>query len=470
MKRRPSKPSENSAFVIVLEDDVTTSQLLCLVLQKSGLSPIPCYSVREAHDIIQTEPRLSALIVDVTLPDGDGIDVIRYARNNHEGLPCFVLTVKNDVKYVVQAIKAGAENYLIKPFEAEQLLPTLIDAIKTYHGTHEIWNDNFTPPRNIRRWKSQKMREAMEVVATAANSSSPTMIIGAPYTGKSRLAELIHRGSKLKKRPMTTLNLAALSPLKIETELFGLPLEKLSEAPSFHKNKLAKCRGQILVIKNIQRLHPAAQKHLLAIIHEEQYLRKAKQPPCRIITTCPADLQLEGNDHEFNQELWHELAAYRINVPTLAERIEDLPLLCDEIITRLCITRRLKRPSLTRRAMERLQDHTWPGNLRELYNSIEYALSRTRDGLLGSEDFPPMYSAEDPEALDSFSVAASSIDDLTRASLIATLNACGGNRRRAAQRLKISLRTIYNMIERYELPKRKKSTAEELTEPSSTSL
>jgi len=464
MKHRTSKPTASSSIVIVLEDDVTTSQLLCLVLQKAGLSPMPCFSVRDAHNIIQTEPRLSALIAEVSLPDGDGIDVIRYARNNHEGLPCFVLTVKDNVKFAVQAIKAGAENYLIKPFNAEQLLPTLIDTIKTYHGTHNIWNNNITPPHTIRRWKSKKMRDAMEVVASAANSFSPTMIIGAPYTGKSRLAELIHRGSKLKKKPMTTLNLAGLSPLLIETELFGLPLEKLSEFPSFFKNKLAKCRGQTLHIKNIQLLHPAAQKHLVAIIHEEQHLLKSKLPPCRIITSCPANLQLEGGDHDFNKELWYALTTDRIDVPALAERLEDLPLLCDEIITRLCITRKLKRPSLTRRAMERLQDHTWPGNLRELYHSIEHALSRTRDGLLGPEDFPPMHRADRPEALESFSVAASSIDDLTKASLIATLNACGGNRRRAAQRLKISLRTIYNMIERYELPKRTKPTTEELTE------
>jgi DNA-binding NtrC family response regulator len=450
----PALSQVSTPKVIVLEDDKPTSQLLCLILKKAELHPIPCYSVQEAHQLLRDEPRISAMLIDLSLPDGDGIDVLRSGRKIHEGLPCFVLTAKEAVAEAVNAIKAGAENYLIKPFEPESLVSALKEAIKIFHVTQGGWDEHPVPLQSIRRWKSPKMRAAMEQADQAALTDSATVIMGPPYTGKERLAKTIHQNSKLKGKPLHTLNLAVLSPLQIETELFGMPLEKLQEAHNAARSKLAKHRGETLLIQNIDRLHLSAQTHLLSVMLDEQQGSKGKSKACRIISTTTADIPRIIREGRFQQDLWYALSVYQIQVPALAERVDDIPQLCENIITRICIARKLRRPTLTRKALERLIDHPWPGNLSELHNYLEHAITRTKDGLIGPDDFPVLFHPQEPDVRGILPAGASSIEELTKMSLIAALEACGGNRRRAAQRLKISLRTIYNMIERYELPKK----------------
>jgi DNA-binding NtrC family response regulator len=363
-------------------------------------------------------------------------------------------------------MKAGAENYLIKPFEPEKLIPALKLAIKIYHNTPGGWTEDFLPPQGFRRWKSKKMCEAIEIADHAAKSASPVMLVGQPCTGRKRFAQLIHQGGKLKDKPMSTISLAGLSPLQIEMELFGIPLAKLQEAPQFRRGKVGRCRGETLYIENIDRLHPEAQSQLLSVIQDEQLVPKSKQAPCRIICSTSLNLMTEVKEGRFRQDLWYALSVYQLQVPSLAERSDDIPLLCENIITRICVMRKLRRPTLTRRALERLLDHSWPGNLNELYHCLEHAVSRTSDGLIGPDDFPPFHRQPADTAQAILPPGGSSIEDLTKMSLIAALDACGGNRRRAAQRLKISLRTIYNMIERYELPKKPRKIQEKDQKPS----
>lgn len=452
MTRPDSIPTEH-ANIVVLEDDLPTSQLLCLALRKANFTPLPCFSVKEALQLIKEQQRISGMLIDLSLPDGDGIEVIRSGRKAHPGLPCFVLTAKDAVDSAVQAIKAGAENYLIKPYEPEKLMNSLAQAIMVYHTKKGGWGEELAPAHGIRRWKSRSMREAVEVAVQAGKAMSSVMLIGAASTGRSQFARLIHESSKLKGKPMTTINLAALSPLQIETELFGAPLEKLDESLPFSRGKLARCRGESLYIENIDRLHPAAQLHFLKIISGGE---SAKLPSCRLITSSSADFTTEIKEGRFRQDLWYALAVYKIQVPRLAERPEDLPQLCEGIITRICVTAKLRRPTLTRRALEMLVDHSWPGNLNELHSCLEHAITHTSDGLIGPDDFPLMNRQRGAEAPTGITLGAASIEELTRLTLTAALDACGGNRRRAAKRLKVSLRTIYNMIDRYGLPKKSK--------------
>ncbi len=225
-------------------------------------------------------------------------------------------------------------------------------------------------------------------------------------------------------------------------------------ASPFGRGKLAKCRGETLYIENIECLHPSAQSHLLNYINDGLASPTNKLPPCRLITSSSVDLKKAIQEKRFRQDLWYALSVYQIEVPSLSERLEDIPQLCENIITRICVNRKLRRPSLTRRALEQLFDHSWPGNLSELYSCLEHAITRSTDDLIGPDDFPTMRRHLESDIRAPFPAGAASIDDITKLTLISALDACGGNRRRAAQRLKISLRTIYNMIERYDLPRK----------------
>jgi DNA-binding NtrC family response regulator len=448
-------PSSDSSVVVVLEDDRTTSDLLCLILKKDGLIPLPCYSVAEANEVLHGETRISGMLIDLFLPDGDGIEALRNGRRIYNNLPCFVLTAKETVESAVTAMKAGAENYLIKPFEPVSLMSALKGAISLYRGlSGDPPTDTFSP-QGVRKWKSPRMQQAMEIVKIAAKTMSPVVITGGECTGKGRLAQLIHKGGRLSQKGYTTINLKTVSPSQIEAELFGAPLDSLGDSQIRARGKLEKCRGQTLYIENIHCLHPAAQDRLLSWLSEEPATGAGKQSACRMICSTSADILAAVKEGSFRKDLWYALAIYHIEVPALAERLEDLPLLCENIITRICVTRKLRRPTLTRKALDLLMDHNWPGNLSELYNNLEHAVSRTDDGLIGPDDFPVMSRQPLGGAHHAaFHLGASSIEEINKLTLQAALEACGGNRRRAAQRLKISLRTIYNMIERYELPKR----------------
>lgn len=452
----PSKSAlRNPCHVVVLEDDRTTSELLCLILKKDGFLPLPCYSVAEANQILHGDIPISGMLIDLFLPDGDGIEVLRNGRRIYTGLPCFIMTAKETVESAVIAMKAGAENYLIKPFEPTSLLSALKGSIRIYQGLSGSPPEDVYSPQGIRRWKSPGMQKAMTTMGIAAKTLSAVTITGGECTGKSRFAQLIFKGGKLKQKGLTTVNLKSLTPSQIEAELFGAPLSSVSDNFLHSRGKLEKCRGETLYIENINCLHPAAQASLMAWFLEEPSQAASKKSSCRIIASGTPDLLKAVKDGTFRKDLWYALAVYHIEVPSLAERLEDIPQLCENIITRICVTRKLRRPTLTRKALEVLTDHNWPGNLSELYNCLEHAVSRTEDGLIGPDDFPSMIRhSQGGTQLTTFQFGASSIEEINKLTLEAALAACGGNRRRAAQRLKISLRTIYNMIERYELPRR----------------
>lgn len=452
----PSKPALSNPFhVVVLEDDRTTSELLCLILKKDGFVPLPCYSVAEANEILHGDIPISGMLIDLFLPDGDGIEALRNGRRIYKGLPCFVLTAKETVESAVIAMKAGAENYLVKPFEPASLLSALKGAIRIYQGLSGNPPEDVYSPQGIRRWKSPGMQKAMDTMSIAAKTVSAVTITGGECTGKNRFAQLIFKGGKMRLKGYTTVNLKSLSPSQIEAELFGAPLNSVSDNYLHSRGKLEKCRGETLYIENIHCLHPAAQARLMAWLNEEPAKTTGKQSTCRIISSGPPDLLTAVKEGSFRKDLWYALAVYHIEVPSLADRLEDIPLLCESIITRICVTRKLRRPTLTRKALEVLTDHNWPGNLSELYNCLEHAVSRTEDGLIGPDDFPSMIRhSQGGTHPTTFQFGASSIEEINKLTLEAALEACGGNRRRAAQRLKISLRTIYNMIERHELPRR----------------
>lgn len=450
------KPSIPDGVVVVLEDDRPTSDLLCLTLKRGGLVPLPCYALSEANEVLHGDVRIVGMIIDLSLPDGDGIQALRCARKIHERLPCFILTGKDSVETAVTAMKAGAENYLIKPFEPTSLMAALKSAVNAYVSEADGVAEDAFSLHGVRRWRSLKMRKALETAKAAASKSfAPVLITGGECTGKGRFAQLVYGSAKKRYNGFTSVNLKSLSPARIETELFGAPLGNLHDKYILPKGKLEKCRGQVLYLENVDHLHPAAQDYLLQWLIDDSLIPSGTLPPCRIVSSSSIDLMAAVKKSAFRKDLWFALAVHHIEVPSLAERSEDIPALCESIITRICVTRKLRRPSLTKKAIEVLMDHNWPGNLSELYNYLEHAISKTSDDLIGPEDFPLMSrqpSGSQPHVSLQFGTA--SIEEINKMTLLAALDACGGNRRRAAQRLKISLRTIYNMIERYDLPRK----------------
>lgn len=454
MQPTPNPPHPRpsaSPLVLVVEDDVTTSELVCMVLSAHGIHPITAFTAAEAMHSLKESRELSAILLDLTLPDGDGITVMREARKLHPNLPCIILTASDSVDTAVMAMKAGAENYLIKPFAPGTLIPALRACIENYQIQQGIDPRPATPAHSLESWKSPKMKQAVEVAKQAAKTLSPVLISGPISTGKAAIAQFIHQSGRLKTKPFQVVNSAVLTPAQVENSIFGHPLSDTLPERDLSPTRQRSSRDKIatLYIKDVDKLTLPAQEKLLHRIAADQGKPSGTQSN-RIIASSSVDMARAVREGTFLSELWYALAVYHVEVPGLAERAEDHEQLCENIITRICVSRKLRRPNLTRQAREAILDHPWPGNLSELFSVLEHAITRTEDGLIRPEDFPALSRPTLP-ASEKIPMGSASIEDITRLNLIATLKACDGNRRRAAQRLKVSLRTIYNMIQRYEL-------------------
>jgi DNA-binding NtrC family response regulator len=431
--------------ILVLEDDRTSSDLLCQVLRENGLNPLAAYNAADAAAFLRSPTQLSAAMIDLSLPDGDGLDVLRDARQLHPELPCYVLTVSESVGQVVGAMKAGATDYMVKPFEPLTLLATLKQAILVYEARLPRQSPEQILALSMRSWESPKMRVAVKAALKAAASPSPVLISGMPFTGKISIARLIHEASG-QTSPLRCLDAARLKPEQMATELFGLP-----------KGLLNQIGPSSVFIQNIDALSPEIQMDLMNWLNSHGI---DKSSSCRLITSTTVT-RAAALSKGFHEGLWYALSVYHVKVPRLVDRPEDLLQICEDIVTRTCIAKKIRRPSFTRKAVELITDHSWPGNLSELESVMERAISNTIDGLIGPGDLPHLLpiQAEAPAGEASeVAVGATSIDEIAKVHLLAALQACGGNRRRAANRLNISTRTVYNMIRRYGIDGKKKKT------------
>lgn len=450
------RTSDNHKTVLVVEDDSTTLEVTCALLKHLGFAPLPCRAVEEAEQLLRDHAQIDAAVIDLGLPDGDGIDIIRLAHRIHPQFPCFVLTSSETVDSAVMAMKAGAADYFTKPLDPEVLITCLDGAIDMYRRERGIMA---APSRAVvRQWKSPRMQQVYQQALDVAKTHSPVLITGQPDTGKKSIARMIHAASDFGKKDFLTINAAVTPSVQIESRLFGKPLIEINLKAGLAIGLLEKNRGATVYIENIENLTATTQSLLAEWLNGDRGDIAGKPPAARLIASSTAQSLQAAEQIGLQRDLWFALTVDQIDVPSLSERVEDIPMLCEEIITSICVSHRLRRPSLSKKALECLLDYSWPGNFSELRSVLEHAVNHTTDRLIGPDDLPRLQSGGAVGV--TLPLGVSSIDDITKATLVATLDSCDGNRRRAAQRLKVSLRTVYNMIQRYGLmdttPRRKR--------------
>jgi DNA-binding NtrC family response regulator len=450
--------------LLLIDGDAHSAARIRDMFELHHIACVTCSSLADATTMLRQEQPLDAALVDLNLPNGDGIEAIRIARKTRPDLPCIVLSARSDTPSVVLAMKAGAVDYLTKPCRQSTLLSTVSKAIDAQrHRTHTAHAT--TPHRS--RWHSTAMRQAMTDAREAAKISSPVMLVGPSGSGKKSVAQWIHRKSSRANHCFITIDASHIPQTRVEQELFGKSLSNNNGATHAHVTpKIQACMGGTLYIENLQCLSTKAQAELLDWIKQNQ--SSSPEKSCRLITSVAADsnsLQPNARVGQLRPDLWYAASVYRVNVPGLAQRSQDIPLLCENIVSHICATHHLRMPGITRKAMEMLCDYSWPGNIGELHSVLEHAITHTNDRLIGPSDLAHLnnFDVKDASKEDDLESGAGSIEALTKTSLINALEACQGNRRRAAKRLKVSLRTVYNMINRYGLPKKqtpKKATAD----------
>jgi DNA-binding NtrC family response regulator len=286
-----------------------------------------------------------------------------------------------------------------------------------------------------------------QAAAAAAANLSPVLLIGEQGCGKRSLATFIHGRSRRAGQPFASVDTRSMDAATLEHELFGGETERGVRK----RGKIEMTHGGSLFIQNIELLPESLQSRLVDAMEMRVEAGIAAWSDFRLIASSEEALETRVEAGTFRRDLFFRLAITVIKVPRLRDVPEDLPVWCDRLITEICMARGCRRPHLTRGAKEAIIDHHWPGNLDELRQVLDHSISKAGSGIVGIEELRSAIPSIDAPSEAAKMTGFARINDLEKAALVAALEACDGNRRRAAKRLGVSIRTIYNMIARHAL-------------------
>jgi DNA-binding NtrC family response regulator len=440
--------------VMIVEDDETTRHMLVLYLRKMGFSAVTCASGYEAVNKVGSS--LSAILLDLGLPDTDGLGLLRTLLAVVPWVPCFIITGRDSSRVAVECIKAGARDYFTKPVDLNLLCGAIGDAAAGMTVSGPAADLSKSSPLLHHPWKSAAAREIHAMALKASASREPLLIVGESGSGRMTLARMIHDTGVNRTGALHVLNAVDSVESELETHLFGRP-GGTEDTPV--RGLLQKCGSGTLIITGVEKLPRSLQDKLEKVIStgrcRQQGSNVSVQINCRIICITSVDLQEEAANGRFSKKLAIALRNMRMRLPPLRNRIEDLPVYCEKFLTALCVANHTRRPDIAAATMDLLLRHHWPDNLDELRHCIETAFSNCKGAMIIPSDLPKYLW--DPgarvENTNQLVLGSARITEIERASLVAALTLCGGNRRLAAQRLGVSLRTIYNMIRRHRLLK-----------------
>jgi len=449
--------------ILIVDDEPKTTDFLADLLKSEGFQPVKAYGGKPALKILEQEtPDL--VILDLLMPDLDGLEVLKKIRQKYPDLPVVILTASAKVESVVLAMKLGADDYLTKEEVQDKLLITVRNHLKT-HGLARQVNDL---KAQLKEWQkpdlmigqSRPMKEIFELIEKAAGSEITVLIFGESGTGKELVARAIHAGSRRADKPLITIDCASLPETLVESELFGYEKGAFTGANSRKHGKFELAQGGTLFLDEIGNLSPNAQQKLLRVLEEMVIERLGGNEPIkvnvRLITATNVRLTEAVKNKSFREDLYYRLNVFSLFLPPLRDRTGDLPLLAEYFIKKFCSEQHKPFVKISDEAAEVLGQYAWPGNVRELRNIVERAVLLADNLILpkhlpleamSQEKISQDTAASEGESLKAVSKTASARAEKT--AIISTLESVRGNKAEAARKLKIDYKTLYNKIKEY---------------------
>ena len=453
-------PSNERVRILVVDDEEIVRESLAGWLAKDG------FTVEQAADGPSAlarlkEHRFSILITDLKMPEMDGLAVQVEARKLQPDLAVVIMTAFATVDTAVTAMKQGAFDYLVKPFDPEELSmmmqkivaqqelvrenAVLRKALKKEHQLHDLAS------------KAPVMQAVFELARTAARSNSTILILGESGAGKEVLARAIHAESPRAAGPFVEVSCAALTETLLESELFGHEKGSFTGATARRKGKFEAAHQGTLFLDEVGDIGPKLQLDLLRVLEERRFHRIGGNEPVevdvRIVAATNKDLQKAVATGTFREDLFYRLNVIPIRLPPLRERREDIPLLVDHFVERLSAELGRGIEGVSREAMVALSTHPWPGNVRELRNVLERGAVVARGPVIELSDLgldQPATSGELPHPAV-VSSPDESLDAVERRHIAAVLAHTGFNVSQSARVLGVDRVTLYNKMRKYGL-------------------
>jgi len=460
--------------ILIVDDEKSLLDLLAVVFKKEGYSVKTAISGPKAREILEKED-VDLVITDIKMPQMSGMDVLKFVKDRNAETPVIMITAYGSVKQAVDALKAGALDYVVKPFDVEELKILVARGLEK----RRLKEENILLKRDLRDkysfekmiGKSRIMQEIYTLIEKVATTDSTVLITGESGTGKEMAARAVHAQSHRGDGPFVSINCAALPENLLESELFGHTKGSFTGAIADKKGMFEAAGRGTLFLDEVGEMSPWTQVKLLRAIQERTVRRVGGTGEIpidvRIIAATNQDLKKRIQEGKFREELFYRLNVISFEMPPLQKRIEDIPILVSHFLQKYCdkLGKPMKR--LTPEVFGLFESYPWPGNIRELENVIERVVAiEDREtitaGCLPREIISPQLKEETPLFLQpGFSLAAH-IDDLTKKYVNHALLASSGSLRQAAPLLGLSYRTLRYLIDKYELKNiRKEEKAEE---------
>ena len=447
--------------ILIVDDDNAVQVSLALLLKQSGFIPLCCDDPKQALELLAREP------VDLVLQDmnfslqtsgEEGLSLLARIKELRPGTPVLLMTAWGSIGLAVRGVKAGAANFFTKPWDNAQLAELINSTLAL----------SSTPPQRLNRQELDrqfdfgaiigehpKLLKVLATVGQVARTKAPVLILGESGTGKELVADAIHRNSPRSERAAVKINMGAITPSLFESEMFGHVRGAFTDAKADRKGHVASAHHSTLFLDEIGELNRADQVKLLRVLHDQSYMpvgaSRPEQADIRVVSATNQELAELVAAGDFREDLFYRLNLITIRLPALRERRSDIALLASHIIGRVAHKYGLEPVTLTPQALEWLTAQPWPGNIRQLTQTLERTVLLADKSLLAQTDFIAAEQRDDSAGQHRLGVDGMTLEQVERRMIEQAMGQHRGNISRVAQALGLSRTALYRRLERHGL-------------------
>jgi DNA-binding NtrC family response regulator len=447
-----------SRRVLIVDDEKNMRWVLGEALRAQGYEIVEAADGRQAlAEVAENPPDL--MVLDHKMPSPDGMEVLRRVRGKGLTFPVIMLTAHGNVQTAVEAMKAGATEYLTKPFDLEELKLVIEKALRTGELAAEVERLRAEVGKEYDIEGivagSPAMLSVLETVRKVAPTNATVMIYGESGTGKELIARAIHQLSDRAQRPFVSVSAGALPETLLESELFGYEKGAFTGALQAKPGRFELANGGTIFLDEIGDISPAVQVKLLRVLQERVFERlggtRSIEIDVRVVAATNRDLQQLIADGSFREDLYYRLNVVPIVLPPLRDRSEDIPRLIAHFLEKM----RAGSRTITPEAMRALVEYKWPGNVRELENTVERVVILSRNDAIGVEDLPAEirsgFALQGGERRFTLPDEGVNLEEVEMELITQALERTGGNVPRAAKLLGLTAKTLEVRMQRFGL-------------------
>lgn len=450
--------------LLIVDDEQSYRQLLTLVFENDGHNIRTAMNGNEALQMLQDEPA-DVIISDVKMPDMDGIELLRAVRENLPDTGMVLMTAFASVETAREAFKLGADDFIQKPFDVEELKIIVRKALERQvlineNKAFKLAQREKGSVKNI-IGNSSKMQAIFQMIQTVAEVQSTILVTGESGTGKELVARAIHDLSPRAEKPFISINCGAFTETLLESELFGYIKGSFTGANANRKGLFEAANKGTIFLDEIGEMSPAMQVKLLRVLQERRVRPVGAHDEIpidtRVIAATNRDLKQMSSDGTFREDLFYRISVIPIHLPPLRERTEDIPELVHHFVKKFC-EQTGREVTISPKTLMFLENYTWHGNVRELEHTIERAVALERGEEIQPERLPEHITNYNPERIKSeFNLPDEGInlvahlDNLEKTYVVEALRKTGGNQTKAAELLQMQVRSLRHLLDKHSI-------------------